>query len=562
MSLILRYVNVSSTCVTIEESFLGFLNVDETTGKRLFDVTLDELKSLDLDIDDVRGQGYDNGSNMKGKHQGVQKGRDFFGIIQCIYTIFANSSKRWKILKDNVKGLTLKSLSITRWESRVESVKAIRFQISDIREALLQVAETNNDSLIQSQAKSLATNELGDFEFLVAIETGLSKAINDAKEIAVEMDIDPAIGSLITRFEQYKEYENIFGFLFSCDKLKSYDDKSLKLSCTQLEAALKNGERSDIDANELFMELRLLDNFLPSENMGPVDVLTFLKQRDCFPNALIAYRLLLTIPVTVASAKRSEEYERELFEIGKVGVVLVGGGEGEDDIDNLKRSERFRSEDVIEMKKNDVYERMAGPKENRVRVAEKEKAGKFCGSPDGGPMRINFDEVTSVHDDDKRKFVESKEEVKFTHHAHLELVMHDFGKFITHVLTSRTEYDVINIYLNDDEVLRLSHHPPVGVTCLKGGGVSSNVCLSDALTFLVQSLVFKDDAFASKYSKVYVAVASVIRRMAEGRRGCIRVGVLSFCGGESCVGAVVVLVLAVVFGHASQKCCSLTVALG
>ncbi|GJX16919.1 zinc finger MYM-type protein 1-like protein [Tanacetum coccineum] len=264
MSLILRYVNVSSTCVTIEESFLGFLNVDETTGKRLFDVTLDELKSLDLDIDDVRGQGYDNGSNMKGKHQGVQKGRDFFGIIQCIYTIFANSSKRWKILKDNVKGLTLKSLSITRWESRVESVKAIRFQISDYTKAYASSLQNSNDSLITK-----------------------------------------AIGSLITRFEHYKEYENIFGFLFSCDKLKSYDDKSLKLSCTQLEAVLKNGERSDIDANELFMELSLLDNFLPSENMGPVDVLTFLKQRDCFPNALIAYRVLLTIPVTVASAERS-----------------------------------------------------------------------------------------------------------------------------------------------------------------------------------------------------------------------------------------------------------------
>ncbi|GKD44350.1 zinc finger MYM-type protein 1-like protein [Tanacetum coccineum] len=98
--------------------------------------------------------------------------------------------------------------------------------------ALLQVAESENDSLIQSQAKSLATNELGDFEFLEAIiiwieilyavnlvnkrlqsndmridiaikevkglisffeefrEMGLSKAINDAKEIAVEMDID------------------------------------------------------------------------------------------------------------------------------------------------------------------------------------------------------------------------------------------------------------------------------------------------------------------------------------------------------------------------------------
>ncbi|GJX35735.1 hypothetical protein Tco_0247292 [Tanacetum coccineum] len=74
-------------------------------------------------------------------------------------------------------------------------------------------------------------------------------------------------------------------------------------------------------------------------------------------------------------------------------------------------------------------ERMARPKENRVKVAEKEETTKFCGS-----------------------LMASKEEVKFTHHAHLELVMHDFGKFITHVLTSRTEYDVIDIYLNDDEV--------------------------------------------------------------------------------------------------------------
>jgi hypothetical protein len=28
--------------------------------------------SLDLNIADMRGQGYDSGSNMKGKHQGVQ----------------------------------------------------------------------------------------------------------------------------------------------------------------------------------------------------------------------------------------------------------------------------------------------------------------------------------------------------------------------------------------------------------------------------------------------------------------------------------------------------------
>src|SRR4051812_21283882 len=131
----------------------------------------------ELDIDNVRGQGYDNGSNMKGKHQGVHKklldinprsfystcgchslnlkmcdmanscdkAMMFFGFIQRMYTTFSNSTKRWQILKDNITGLTLKSYPSTHWESRVESVKAIRFQIQGIWEALLQVAETDKD---------------------------------------------------------------------------------------------------------------------------------------------------------------------------------------------------------------------------------------------------------------------------------------------------------------------------------------------------------------------------------------------------------------------------------
>jgi hypothetical protein len=38
--------------------------------------------------------------------------------------------------------------------------------------------------------------------------------------------------------------------------------------------------------------------------MGPVEILNFLKRHDYFPNATIAYRVLLTIPVTVASTER------------------------------------------------------------------------------------------------------------------------------------------------------------------------------------------------------------------------------------------------------------------
>jgi hypothetical protein len=73
LSLIIRYVDTSSDSICIEESFLGFLDVNDTTGQGLFDVLQNELQNLGLDIDNVRGQGYGNGSNMKGKNQGVQK---------------------------------------------------------------------------------------------------------------------------------------------------------------------------------------------------------------------------------------------------------------------------------------------------------------------------------------------------------------------------------------------------------------------------------------------------------------------------------------------------------
>ena len=47
--------------------------MEDTRGQGLFDEFINALRTLELDLGDLRGQGYDNGSNMKGKHKGVQK---------------------------------------------------------------------------------------------------------------------------------------------------------------------------------------------------------------------------------------------------------------------------------------------------------------------------------------------------------------------------------------------------------------------------------------------------------------------------------------------------------
>ena len=73
MSFILRCIDVSSTQIQVFEYFLEFLKVDDTSGKNLFDAIMNEINNIGLDISNLKGQGYDNGSNMKGKHQGVQK---------------------------------------------------------------------------------------------------------------------------------------------------------------------------------------------------------------------------------------------------------------------------------------------------------------------------------------------------------------------------------------------------------------------------------------------------------------------------------------------------------
>ncbi|XP_050374628.1 uncharacterized protein LOC126792205 [Argentina anserina] len=117
--------------------------------------------------------------------------------------------------------------------------------------------------------------------------------------------VDPAKGSLQRRFEQYQQYDDIFGFLFTSETLDSLDNIDLRAACIHLEDVLRHGESSDIDGEDLFRELKLLREILPRVRMTACDILNFLQERNTFPVIRLAYRILLTIPVTVASAERS-----------------------------------------------------------------------------------------------------------------------------------------------------------------------------------------------------------------------------------------------------------------
>ena len=49
----------------------------------------------------------------------------YFGYVQKLFTFFSGATQRWSIL---TKHVTLKSWSDVRWESRFQSVAAVRHQ--------------------------------------------------------------------------------------------------------------------------------------------------------------------------------------------------------------------------------------------------------------------------------------------------------------------------------------------------------------------------------------------------------------------------------------------------
>ncbi|XP_031329224.1 uncharacterized protein LOC116160217 [Photinus pyralis] len=287
----------------------------------------------------------------------------FFGVIQRLFTLFSSSTQRWSILLKYCTNLTLKPHSTTRWESRLESVKPIRYQLGNVSDALNELANTTNEPLTNSEATSLKSHIIS-FEFVLSLiiwydllhafnivskllqsedmkldvalnelnglttflehyrESGFAAALKTAKDLIAELDLQEEPKFAVTRKSRNKNLnaneiedpqehaKNIFRttyFLAVVDvKLQQMSETDLQASCNKLADAFQDGLSQDLDRNGLFAELNIFKHTVPDKIDSALAALNYLYPiRESYPNLTIAYRLLLTIPVTVASAERS-----------------------------------------------------------------------------------------------------------------------------------------------------------------------------------------------------------------------------------------------------------------
>jgi len=426
LSLVIRFVSCKpgkEPC--IHEHFLGFIPVECTTGEGLTDTLLSQLSDNNIPLKNMRGQGYDNGSNMKGKNSGVQKrildlnpraffvpcsahslnlvvndavsscsqAVDFFSIVQEMYNFFSSSVHRWAVLVAHVSNLTLKPLSETRWESRIDAVTPLRYQAGEIYDALFELSTDNrSDAFCKNKALGLA-EKMKSFKFVSCLvlwhkvlfrvniiskilqkkdvdiskaveliskvktdfeksrtETGFEELLVDAREVAEALEVEPrfmadkkirprkvkrqfeyesvdepvadpkqafksgvyfyvldrAICSLEERFSQLIDHNNVFGFLYN---IREEDKTTLPKKCADLQFRLTDNDHCDIDGMQLHEELLVLFSILPDKDANsPLDILTYLSVSNLtenFPNVTIALRIVLTLPVSVATGERS-----------------------------------------------------------------------------------------------------------------------------------------------------------------------------------------------------------------------------------------------------------------
>ncbi|XP_031349553.1 zinc finger MYM-type protein 1-like [Photinus pyralis] len=196
----------------------GQLNVTLTTVKTAEQISSMILKKLEtdgLDIQNCRGQAYDNAATMAGIRNGVQsKIREinpkatfipcsnhslnlagvhaasvsassvtFFGTLERIFVYFSSSTQRWDALLQVTKQ-GVKRLVDTRWSSRHDAVAVIKNHFEEILEVLEKLNENHNENAKTRSDAGILLCSLRTFSFLgyLSLWSTVLSEINDTQK--------------------------------------------------------------------------------------------------------------------------------------------------------------------------------------------------------------------------------------------------------------------------------------------------------------------------------------------------------------------------------------------
>ncbi|XP_065658150.1 zinc finger MYM-type protein 1-like [Hydra vulgaris] len=330
LSLTIRVVTFNSiqNKYEIAEFFIGFFEASDSTGEGLAKLILTHLEKLGFELKWLRGQGYDNGANMKGVRKGVQN-RILEKYPRTFYVPCACHSLNL-VVNDAASSTTETTFFFlfgTRWASRIDALKPLRFQLCEIYDALILIIEdVNRDAETEVKARGLAKN-IKSYKFIcgVILWHDILFEINSVSKLlqSVTINISDCVRMLSETIKKVKSYrqsgyiqmkiaakeiaENLECSTEFPDDTEDIDDKTLENYCSSLEFILSVENETDINANDLREELRDVSRMLPYSTK-PLDVLNYLCQNSLislYPNTVVALRILLTLPVSVASGERS-----------------------------------------------------------------------------------------------------------------------------------------------------------------------------------------------------------------------------------------------------------------
>ncbi|XP_051155178.1 zinc finger MYM-type protein 1-like [Leptopilina boulardi] len=255
LTLVIRYVlNNGEAC----ERFIKFLPSVGHKAQDLFLAVTSELKALDINIEDCRGQSYDNASNMSGLYNGLQakikeispfafyapcaghsanlsgsaaaestaEGFSLFMLLEEVYVFFVRSTERWKKLTTEIENKnTLKRVNLTRWSGRESACKSLKDSWFEVQRVLKSIEDDPAEKPItRNEAKGIRIKlERLETAFMVEFWNVILERLNK-----VMIQIQSSTIDLQTVTELYKSLHDFV--IAERENFKYFEEKAMEIS--------------------------------------------------------------------------------------------------------------------------------------------------------------------------------------------------------------------------------------------------------------------------------------------------------------------------------------------